>query len=293
MTHSDFSRTHPLGDEHIVRTADGRALRTMVSGSGPDLVVLEAGLGASGYYWGETHRALSAHVRVVAYDRAGYGTSTPDGFHKRDLARLAEDLGAVVDSQPHERLVLVGHSWGGPLIREYAARRIDSDNSVHGLVLVDQTDEHAPELYTSNLAKIADAVQTRLFVPLARTGILKLLIDSQLSSLPRNLRVAASAAVTNVTAARAIAAENSQIAPEMARLALHSPSIDPAHLTVISGGKDNVFDRAVRKRLVAAHRLTVAMHPGARHVFATQSGHMIPVTQPDLIARETLALLDK
>ena len=47
----------------------------MTAGGGDDLVVLEAGLGASGLYWGPVHRELAQHVRVVAYERAGYGAS--------------------------------------------------------------------------------------------------------------------------------------------------------------------------------------------------------------------------
>lgn len=114
-----------LGRDVTVTTADGRRLHSMVAGDGDgdDLVVLEAGLGGSGLTWGLVHGILARTHRVVAYDRAGLGDSDPDPA-PRDLDRLADDLEAVIAAFPHRRLVLAGHSWGGPIVRVVAARRI-------------------------------------------------------------------------------------------------------------------------------------------------------------------------
>ncbi|RIJ44037.1 alpha/beta fold hydrolase, partial [Clavibacter lycopersici] len=131
-----------LGRDVTVTTADGRRLRAMVAGDGDDLVVLEAGLGGSGLTWGPVHGILARTHRVVAYDRAGLGGSDPDPA-PRDLDRLADDLEAVVAAFPHRRLVLVGHSWGGPVVRVAAARRIARGLPTAGVVLVDPSDERA------------------------------------------------------------------------------------------------------------------------------------------------------
>ena len=149
-----------LGEDVIVRTSDDRRLRTMQRGAGPDLVVLEAGLGASGYFWGPVHALLAEHVRVIAYDRAGYGGSDPDTA-PRDLSRLAADLDAVISASPHQRLVLVGHSWGGPVVRTLAARRLLAGRPLDGLVLVDPSDEHAA-LYFSRMFRAQAAIQSVL-----------------------------------------------------------------------------------------------------------------------------------
>src|SRR5690606_19838844 len=93
-----------LGRDFFVETEDGRMLRCMTDGDGDDLIVLEAGLGASGLSWGPVHRRIAEHARVVAYERAGYGASTPDTA-TRDLDRLSHDLLAVIRSVPHRRLV--------------------------------------------------------------------------------------------------------------------------------------------------------------------------------------------
>ncbi len=62
-----------LGDDLFVAAPNGRRLRAMIAGSGEDLVVLEGGLGVSGLYWGPVHALVAQRVRVVAYERAGFG----------------------------------------------------------------------------------------------------------------------------------------------------------------------------------------------------------------------------
>src|SRR5699024_5389044 len=115
MDGDERRRALPELSEQWVATTDGRQLRAVVAGTGTDLVVLETGLGAA---------ALAPHCRLVAYDRAGYGRSDP-GPGPRDLSRLADDLLAVVGAVDHSRLVLAGHSWGGPLARLAAARLME------------------------------------------------------------------------------------------------------------------------------------------------------------------------
>src|SRR5699024_5636168 len=108
--------------------------------------------------------------RVVAYERAGFGASTPDP-PRRDLDRLAADLSTVIDAIPHRRLVLVGHSWGGPVVRLVASRRLADGKPIDGLVLVDQSDENC-SLYFSWSAHMQFAAQAAVMVPLARLRLL-------------------------------------------------------------------------------------------------------------------------
>jgi pimeloyl-ACP methyl ester carboxylesterase len=50
-------------------------------------------------------------IRWVAYDRPGYGGSTPRP--ERDVASAADDASAVADALGIERFALMGHSSGG------------------------------------------------------------------------------------------------------------------------------------------------------------------------------------
>lgn len=140
MTASRTATATPLDPgagltERIIRLGDGRRIRTIVAGRGPGpLVVFEAGMSAPAAEWLAVQRAVSAHARTLSYDRSGYGGSDDDP-QPRTLARMAGDLGAVLDAVGEKGpVVLVGHSWGGPIIRAFVH---DHPGRVAGIVLVD------------------------------------------------------------------------------------------------------------------------------------------------------------
>ncbi|UJP11528.1 alpha/beta hydrolase [Microbacterium sp. KUDC0406] len=274
--------------DRLVETADGRVLHTMSLGAGDDLVVLEAGLGISGRYWGPVQQQVARSARVVAYERAGYGTSTPGPARHRDLAGLTDDLQAAIESEAHRRLVLVGHSWGGPIVRTLAARLAVAGSPPAGLVLVDQSDEHAADLYVSPMMRWSSASQAKLMPPLARMRLLAPLMRSTLTGLPEPWRTAAADASATVAAARAAAAELSHVADGVQQLMEASPDLSGVPVTVLSGARSTFADRRMRARLVAAHRET-ARALDARFVVAERSGHLIPVAEPELIATEAVA----
>ena len=271
-----------LGEDHAIETGDGRWLRAMVGGSGPDLVVLEGGLGVSGLYWGSVHERVARHARVVAYERAGFNGSDSDPG-VRDLARLADDLETVIDRFPCRRLVLVGHSWGGPIVRAVAARRVENGRSLSGLVLVDQSDEHA-DVYFSRLVGWQFAAQAALMVPLARLKLLAPLSRGSLAGLPGVLRTAAATASSSINAARATAAEQRHVVRGLSDLRANPPALGDTPVCVLSGALAGALRGKSRAALVQAHRTTALAHPRWSFVSATRSEHMIPVTEPELIA---------
>ena len=101
-------------------------------------VIYESGLGNDGNVWGPILSEVGKHNRGVAYHRAGYSTSQA-GPNPRNLQRLAAELHEVkLASAGAEKVVLVGHSWGGAIIRTYA---LTYPEHVHGLVFVDTSHE--------------------------------------------------------------------------------------------------------------------------------------------------------
>lgn len=279
-----------LGKDHVLETGDGRRLRAMVGGSGHDLVVLEGGLGVSGLYWGSVHERVARYARVVAYERAGFSGSDFDPG-VRDLARLADDLETVIDEFPYRRLVLVGHSWGGAVVRAVAARRVEDGRSLSGIVLVDQSDEHA-DLYFSRLIGWQFAAQAALMVPFARLKLLAPLLRGSLADLPGVLKAAVVTASSSVIAARATAAEQRYVVRGLSDLRANPPSLGDTPVCVISGGLAGALSGKSRAALVKAHRTTAAAHPRGRFVSATRSEHMIPVTEPELIAANIISFLN-
>jgi pimeloyl-ACP methyl ester carboxylesterase len=98
-------------------------------------VVLLHGLASNCRIWdGVAPRLAAAGLRTVALDQRGHGDSEqPD--HGYDFATVGRDLEAAVAALGLTRPLLVGHSWGGNVVLQYAADR--DDRAVAGLALVD------------------------------------------------------------------------------------------------------------------------------------------------------------
>lgn len=84
-------------------------------------------------YWREQLDVFAADYRVVAMDLAGHGESGVER-ERWSVLGLAGDVAAVADALGLERMILIGHSMGGPVALE-AARRMPG--RVVGIVAVD------------------------------------------------------------------------------------------------------------------------------------------------------------
>jgi len=117
----------------------GRRLAFNRQGDGAPTVVLEAGLATESGDWQPVADGVAAFTRVLWYDRAGRGASDP-APRPRSAAALVDDLHALLH-MPGVRdgpVVLVGHSFGGLLVRLYAHRH---RRDVAALVLVESMHE--------------------------------------------------------------------------------------------------------------------------------------------------------
>jgi pimeloyl-ACP methyl ester carboxylesterase len=104
----------------LAATVDGIPLHFTVTGKGPATVVFVHGWTCDETSWSEQVPALAARYRVVTVDLPGHGRSgsPKDGKLSMDLfARAVEAVRAEVKA---ERVVLVGHSMGTPVIVQYA-----------------------------------------------------------------------------------------------------------------------------------------------------------------------------
>lgn len=78
--------------------------------------------------------ALSDHVRMVTVDRPGFGYTSGFGKAEPSLAAQAAAVKAAADRlAPGQRVILVGHSLGGPVIVRFA---MDYPEQTAGLVIV-------------------------------------------------------------------------------------------------------------------------------------------------------------
>jgi pimeloyl-ACP methyl ester carboxylesterase len=122
--------------------ANGPNLRALIEGSDGPVVVFEAGAGGPLESWVRVQPEISKFARTFSYDRAGNGLST-GGALPRHGRNIATELHAALQSAglppPY---ILVGHSLGGPYIRVFAGLY---PSEVAGLVLVDPTQEQLIE----------------------------------------------------------------------------------------------------------------------------------------------------
>lgn len=268
-------------------TRDGRRLHVERHGTGSPVVVFEAGMGASRNEWGAVVPAVAERTTTVAYDRSGLGRSPRDP-QPRPLARLVSDAVDVLDHLGDGPFVLVGHSWGGPIVRSVAAQVPDR---VAGLVLVDQSDEGC-ELFFSKGNERQVRFSTRLMPLAARLGFVRMGVSRLARSLPEPAASAMRAEDGTVDAMRAMQAEMIGSIDDLRRLRDDPPEQPDVPVSVISGMQLTRLERGRRPELIAAHRARAAALPQGRHVAAERSGHYVPFTEPELVAAEILRIVE-
>lgn len=127
-------------------TPDGRKLRYFCQGRGGPVALLESGLGSGAWSWRTVQPQMAKMTRVCSYDRAGYGASD-EAKDSRDIDALAADLAVVAKAVGQGKpVVLVGHSLGGPIVRQFAYHH---PRMVAGLVLVDPSGDHQIERFSA------------------------------------------------------------------------------------------------------------------------------------------------
>jgi pimeloyl-ACP methyl ester carboxylesterase len=116
----------------------GHRLHVNCSGKGRPTVVVENGLGDFSFDWTLVQSRVSYFTRICTYDRAGYAWSD-SGPEPRTFAQLNLELKDALDKLGEKGpFVLVGHSFGGPAVRNFA---ILYPRDVVGMVLVDSAFE--------------------------------------------------------------------------------------------------------------------------------------------------------
>ncbi len=123
----------PAAVKGTARAADGVSIAYDARGKGDTALVFIHGWCGDRSYWNEQLDHFAKDYRVVAVDVAGHGESGTNR-QKWTIAGLAGDVEAVVKELGLKRVVLIGHSMGGPISLVAAKRMPDR---VIGVVGVD------------------------------------------------------------------------------------------------------------------------------------------------------------
>jgi len=125
-----------LPNTQVTRLKDSRRVEFAQMGTGGPVTVFEAGGGMRMTTWKKVFPKIAAFTTTVAYNRAGFGNSSPAEMPRNGpniVHELRAFLRAAGLSPPY---VLVGHSLGGLYMQLFA--RLHPEE-VAGLVLVDPT----------------------------------------------------------------------------------------------------------------------------------------------------------
>jgi len=154
-------------------------LYLLEKGSGGPTVIFESGIAATNLNWSHIQNCISEFTHTASYDRGGLGWSSA-GMTARTPGNIALELHSLLEiagiKPPY---VLVGHSFGGLVMRRFAVLYPDE---VSGVVLVDpMRPEEWPPLNPVKQAMLDRGVQLSGWaIPIARFGLARLAVTSLL-----------------------------------------------------------------------------------------------------------------
>lgn len=270
-------------------------------------VILEAGAGDFSVDWSLVQPSVSRFARVCSYDRSGSGWSEL-GPRPRTMHQIVYELHTLLEKAGERPpYVLVGHSYGGALVRLY---ELEYPADVVGMVLVDAAaDNPWRKTPDKGLVRSSDLATGKAIPPVKTSDPLHeseiperfvTMIKDQVGELsshandpPRNKLPADAQRMRTWSYAQVkmhISNDNPVEAEELAKL--RSERTRTEHvlgdmpLTVLSrglpedsspaGGKGEDEHRTDQAALVALSR-------GGKHVIGKRSGHHIPLDEPELV----------
>lgn len=121
------------GAARIAIGADGTHVQYRVYGKGDPVLVFIHGWSCDSNYWREQIPAFKDRYTLVTVDLAGHG-GTDASRTDWSIAKFGQDVASAMAAVPGKRLVLVGHSMGGPVAIE-AARALG--DRVAGIIGID------------------------------------------------------------------------------------------------------------------------------------------------------------
>jgi pimeloyl-ACP methyl ester carboxylesterase len=176
---SHFDRLRFAGIGRWVTIGRGCKLYLLEKGSGGPTVLFEAGIAATNLNWFHIQEIVSRFTGTASYDRSGLGWSSPCRT-ARTPGNIAVELHELLQSaEIKPPYILVGHSFGGLVMRRYA---LLYPEDVQGIVLIDPMRcEEWPPLAPGK-QRVVDLGRrlSRYAIPLAHFGLVRLAVTSLL-----------------------------------------------------------------------------------------------------------------
>jgi pimeloyl-ACP methyl ester carboxylesterase len=281
---------------------NGHSMHLYCMGIGQPTIILEPGLGPATdvLSWSSLQPRLAAITRVCSYDRAGLGRSAPR-TGPSDADRIAADLhGLLKTAGVGGPLVLIGASYGGIYIRDYAAYY---SADVAGLVFIDSSTPFQEERFHAHGGAAGEPSPAR------RMAILH---TEYLFGIPRLVgwcgrpvsgweRGAGRALGEDACIAHYEGVREFLSMGQSSRETVHAGPFGDLPILIFSHDPSSVLSmRNPPQQWVAREHLWNAMQEElkglskrSRRIVARASGHGVEVDREDLILREVAAFVDQ
>lgn len=296
-------RRRYLGLGRLVELSDGR--RVYISDMGREnegypTVVFESGIAATSQNWLRVQETVAGYARAVSYDRGGLGWSSASATDRTPTniaGELREMLQRAGIPGPY---VLVGHSFGGLVVRRYAALY---PGEVAGVILVDSMrTEEWPPVNEAQRPLLDRGVRLAGYaIPVARFGLARLATTSllcrsgwasrvlsraagqgglhvmdritcEVSKMPREVWPIVAAHWSSPQFYRGLAAHLEAVPKTVAEMDV-SEAVDGVPVVLLTPGTAKpLCDERLRQ-----------IGPDARQVIAERSGHWVHLDEPELV----------
>jgi pimeloyl-ACP methyl ester carboxylesterase len=275
--------------KQIGRSVDigGRTLNIHCTGAGSPTVVFVSGRTAPGYVWTPSQRGVSVFTRACWYDRAdiGWSEAGPDPAWgdgaARDLHRLAQNAGL------RPPLVLVGHSFGGHVIRLYHHAY---PGEASGMVFVDAAHEDAGTIQGMphrDRPPMPRSVIRGLSIVMGRLGMMRFLASDP-GPPPKDWTAAEWDILARLRRQRNVLLADAKVGPGHATddLVRSAGGLEDMPLIVLTQGNPSSPSSAtpgVLRGWVDLHRRFAERSRRGRQVLVPDSGHGIPEEAPEAV----------
>jgi pimeloyl-ACP methyl ester carboxylesterase len=281
-------------------------------GAGSPVVVLESGIAASSLSWALVQPKIAEFTRACSYDRAGLSWSD-NCIVSRTLHQIVSELTSLLShaglSGPY---ILVGHSFGGAVIRAFANLQ---PANVAGLIFVDPVSlEYWAKCAPNEERRLRLAAGlSRRGALLARVGVVRAALTAlasggkkfpkliarmsagqatdvivrlvgEIQRLPRELWPTLRAHWSRPKCFLAMAAYLEAL-PESARTAILMPIPPEIPFIVLSASNANDAELQERDSWVQQSRC-------GRHIRIEESGHWLQLERPEVVVAAIQELVD-